>query len=160
MMFISYFKIDPSSLLRRRMSNVWYMMFISYLKSLLRRRMSNILHMIFMSYMKIDYLSLLLRRVSRCGRSWRKAWIGDERKGCKIAGCKWFPIWKWVIGRFSNRRWAKRPQHGARLAHRSVSESRGGTGESAPTGVPAPSALDAGLRTVFAKWFMWWKGRV
>ena len=35
---------------------------------------------------------------------------GDERKGCKIARCKLFPMWKWVIGRFSNRRWARRLQ--------------------------------------------------
>ena len=34
--------------------------------------------------------------------------IGYEQKGRNIAGCKWFPMWKWVIGRFSNRRWAKR----------------------------------------------------
>ena len=43
--------------------------------------------------------------------------------------------------------------------HLSVSESRGGIGEYAPTGVPVPSVEDAGGRTrnplLFSRGFFW-----
>ena len=44
----------------------------------------------------------------------------------------------------------------AMVLYRSVSESRGGIGGSAPTGVPAPSVEDAELQQTTAELQIWW----